>query len=259
MVSGIFLEGNTSLRINDLQIELIKNGFSSIYISRIISELTAHKEDIAAELVDSGFVFAKAEDEAAKRLGNVSELSSGFVSMARKNSLFGRFPPLLFILLPFLLIPLSFFSVIFCGNVITIIFNFFNIDINWTAEPLYSITKLLFVLHNNIIHIIITLMFCFICRRYIINMKWALLTSFIMAVTGFFLDMGITRSISDHLKKYVISFNIRLYISQRMFFNTTFIVNYIRFLTPVICFMIFCIFNSYSIKKKISRISICKD
>ncbi len=245
-----------NLIFNDLKKRLIKRGFAYNYIDRIITELSDHKKDMVYDLVESGYDTNTAAKEAEKRLGDSEELSTSFIQAARNSSFIGRHPSISFILFPFFLFVFLIFSIMFFGIIISEVVDFLGIDITWVIEPVFTITNIFIYFLNQSVYTIITLIFCVICKKFVFNMKWALISSFIMAVLGFSANFGISKTAPDIVIETgaTVDFTIYVIFSEKMLFNISYLSNHIRFLLPVICFILFYLLNSYLSKKKINSV-----
>jgi hypothetical protein len=83
-------------------------GISPRRVSRLISELEAHFDDLVAEFHSTGLSQAESESQAAVRLGTEDVLAASIIARSELRSWARRWPWLAFTVLPLLSLPVQF-------------------------------------------------------------------------------------------------------------------------------------------------------
>src|SRR5438552_9831327 len=99
--------------LDDLGARLLKRGAPPRYVGRLIAELAAHREDLVGEMLNEGLTPESAALRADQRLGDPAVLADAVLTKVRRGSFLGRNPVLSWIVLPVLLLPLSWAGLLF--------------------------------------------------------------------------------------------------------------------------------------------------
>jgi hypothetical protein len=88
-------------------------GVPRAYIARLVTELSEHREDLIAELVDEGTSPDVAGTDADRRLGDPDVVAAEAIARRRAGSLVGRHRVLCLVVLPVLALPILWTLVLF--------------------------------------------------------------------------------------------------------------------------------------------------
>lgn len=98
-----------SSRLEAVKKLLRRRGAPVAYVQRLMGELAEHREDLMRDLLREGMSPEQAEIEADRRMGEPAELAEGAIEKMRRASFVGRHRVLCLILMPVLLLPVSWF------------------------------------------------------------------------------------------------------------------------------------------------------
>jgi len=98
-----------SSRLESVRKLLQRRGAPGAYIERFARELAEHREDLMRDLLREGMTPTQAETEADRRIGEPAELANEAFEKMRRASFVGRHRVFSLIVMPILLLPLSWF------------------------------------------------------------------------------------------------------------------------------------------------------
>src|SRR5437762_12715525 len=98
----------TTRRFEGLSQRLLRAGIAPRHVKRLISELEAHFDDLAAQQRSVGLSQAESESQAAVRLGTDDVLIANILARPELHSWARQWTWLAFVLLPLLALPLQF-------------------------------------------------------------------------------------------------------------------------------------------------------
>jgi hypothetical protein len=99
-------------RLEAIRASLVRRGAPSAYIGRLLAELSEHRADLVLELVREGAAADAAEREADRRIGEPAALARAAVEELRRASFVGRHRGLVLVVVPILLLPLIWATVL---------------------------------------------------------------------------------------------------------------------------------------------------
>src|SRR5688572_12657523 len=90
----------TSRALESVRAALVRRGVPRAYVDRLLDELSAHRDDLTADLLAGGLTRDAAEAEADRRMGDPAAVAAAACSILRCSTWTGRHPALALILLP---------------------------------------------------------------------------------------------------------------------------------------------------------------
>ncbi|HZV36536.1 MAG TPA: hypothetical protein VFB72_18305 [Verrucomicrobiae bacterium] len=154
-------------------------------LQRKIRELAEHREDLKREALEEGLSEDEAEERADKLLGEPYALAEHLAAALRQSSWWGRHPIIGFCLLPPFIILLCLFLGLWLGDMITRLILTPD-QLNALADDSAGLAFFRLVLQGIYYCAIVVAaaLFCWLARRTMTGLKWALAASGICALHG---------------------------------------------------------------------------
>jgi hypothetical protein len=175
--------------IEPLRRRLLELGCPIAQVRRLVQEVADHREDLKQAALSEGLSEADAEVRANAQLGDPLALANQMMASLRQSSWWGRHFVIGFGVLPVLTVPVLWFLLFFLELALI-----FALGYGWDLKKLPAADNSIAIHHLQVAVVcahyiavaVVTLCFCWLARRAVVNFRWAVIACAICSLYASF-------------------------------------------------------------------------
>ena len=174
--------------IDQLHHQLVKLGCPAKQVRRLVQEVAEHREDLKQAGVAEGLSAAEAESRANIRLGDPLDLANDLMVTVRRSSWWGRHSFVGFGVLPLVVYPVLWALLLVLQVALVIMleygWNMRKLHVALNSPVAFHHFTILFQCMDYVAIALVTLLFCWLARRSVVNLKWMVIACAVCSVVA---------------------------------------------------------------------------